>query len=71
MELGISNMDLKDLVIEIVLKMNEWRRTFPVAEIANSYYVASEVLGVFLRVILMSNGYEGAEDCSNSLNNLV
>ena len=35
-----------------------------------SYYVATEVIGVFLRIILIKVHYQGAENCQDPLANI-
>lgn len=35
-----------------------------------NYYISAEILGLFLRELLVKVGYEGAENCLNQLENI-
>lgn len=66
-DVGIGAGDIKCIFVEILVKVNNWRGIFCMADIMRDYYVASEVYSLFLRMILVKVNYKDAENLQKSL----
>lgn len=67
--IGIGVDSLHCIMVDIIIKINNWRNIFSMSDILRDYYVASEVFSIFLRIILVKLNYKDADNLGKYLDN--
>jgi hypothetical protein len=67
--IGVTVDNLQNIMVDIIIKINNWRNIFSMSDILRDYYLASEVYSIFLRIVLCKVNYKDAENMARYLDN--